>query len=98
MSNCLILSTGKRYSVIGQQHNIYCRRVFKMSLKQFLQTGGIRVKTHGEHIAIESAMPFNAEQKRTIKRILKEGMYFSMVVCIGGRWAKKDKYRPIRDL
>ena len=96
MSNFLITSYGQRYNTCGTQHNIYVRLRFRTTLKMFLRHGGVRVKTHGEHIAIESGEPLTADQRAVIRRELKQDDYYSLVISIGGKYGKKEKFRPIR--
>jgi len=56
------------------------------------------VKTYRDHIAIEAGKPFTPVQRTLIKRVLKEYDYYSMVISIGGKYAKKDEFRPIRNI
>ncbi len=98
VNNFLVTKDGVRYSTDGIQHNIWVRVHLKTTLKKFLQGGGIRVKTYNDHMAIEAGGPLTVEQKRWIKKALKEHDYFSVVVNIGGEYAEKERFRPIRRL
>ena len=96
MNNFLLTKNGVLHTTAGIQHNIYVQRTLKVSLKQFLKSGGVRVKTHRDHIAIEAGLPLTDAQMWHINRALKQDDYYSMVVSIGGKYGKKEKFRPIR--
>ena len=96
MSNYLIKADGARFVTTGMRHETYCRTTFKMLLKNFLKAGGCRVKTFREHIAIETGEPLTVPQRQTVCRILHDDNYYTMVICIGGKWNEKEKFRPIR--
>ena len=96
--NSIITRTGVCYITAGIQHNIFVRQQLKMSLKKFLQSGGVRVKAHNDHMAVEAGQPLTVEQKAWIRKALKEHDYFSVVVSIGGQYAAKERFRPIRSL
>lgn len=98
MAGFLITPQGARHRMGGEQHNIYCRRAFKVSLKTFLAKGGVRVKVFRDCVAIESGTVLSNTQKRLLRRVLKQDNYYSMTVCIGGRWANKETMRPIRSM
>ena len=96
--NCLITPKGDLHLTGGTQHNIYIRRRSGLTLKTFLELGGVRVKVHGEHIAIEAGRPLTTTQKRHVRRILKEHDFYSLVMSIGGAYGKLERFRPIRSI
>ena len=96
--NFLISKDGKCYDVTGVQHNIYVRYYFRVSLKKFLQDGGVRVKTHNDHMAVEAGRSLTVEQKMWVREALREYDYYSVVVSIGGKYAVKKRFRPIRSI
>ncbi len=96
--NFLITKNGVRYCTQGTQHNIWVRTHLGTTLRKFLQDGGVRVKTHNDHMAIEASRPFTTNQKRHIKKALRAHDYFSVVVDIGGKYAAKERFRPIRSM
>ena len=98
MDNFLIIRNGQKKNCGGVQHNIFVRRWLKMSLKQFLKGGGVRVKISRERMAIEAGKPLTSTQKRHIRYALKHNDIFSLVVSVGGEYSKKDRFRPIRSL
>ncbi|KKL06790.1 hypothetical protein LCGC14_2592540 [marine sediment metagenome] len=98
VNNFLVTKDGVRYCTQGIQHNIWVRTRLKTTLKEFLQGGGIRVKTHNDHMAVEAGRPLTVGQKTWVREALKEHDYFSLVVSIGGKYAAKERFRAIRSL
>lgn len=98
VNNFIITKTGGYFTTANIQHNIFVRQQLKISLKKFLQTGGVRIKTYNDHMAIEAGCPLTVRQKMCIRKALKEHDYFSLVVSIGGKYAAKERFRPIRSL
>ena len=98
MCNLIITKDGKAYYLNGEQHHIFVSLKFKMSLKKFLESGGVRVKTYRDHIAIEAGRPLTAKQKAVIRRVLKDNDYFSLVISVGDRYGKIERFRPIRSV
>ena len=96
--NSIITKSGRGYDVGSERHRIYTQRHFKLTLKKFLQNGGVRVKTHNDHMAIEAGKPLTVKQKRWIRSALKGHDYFSVIVSIGGKYASKERFRPIRSI
>ncbi len=82
--NFLITKGGVRYSTQGVQHNFWVRTRLNTTLRKFLRNGGVRVKTHNDHMAIEAGCPLTVKQKIRIRKALKFNDYFSLVVSIGG--------------
>ena len=98
MAGYLITPEGTRLSVGSMQHNIYCRQAFKLSLKTFLARGGVRIKVFRDHVAIESGTLLNERQRMMVIGVLRQDDYYFLVVCIGGKWADRSTWRPIRSL
>ena len=96
--NFLITPNGCFHCTDGTRHSDYVARFFGITLKKFLQNGGVRVKTHNDHMAIEAGKPLTVKQKRWIRSALKGHDYFSVIVSIGGKYASKERFRPIRSI
>ncbi len=96
--SCLITPKGNVYCTGGVRHDAYIRHKSGLTLRTFLESGGVRIKTHYDHIAIEAGHSLTAAQKRRIRYILKGRNFYSMVISINGKYGKLEKFRPIRSI
>ena len=80
MSNCLISQDGTVTECLpGVVHDAICRLFLKQTLKQFFNSKGMRISARGWVLAIEYYCEPSDEQKRIVKRYLREGDFYNVV-------------------
>ena len=94
MINCLINKAGKQVFCNGGMHVNICLQQFKISLRQFLKSGGVRVLSYTETMAIEFKQPLTDKQNKIVNKLLEE--YPVYIVILPKETIQK--MRPIRSL
>lgn len=94
----IIDKTGKRIDCNGASHERLIHWWAKCSILKFMEHGGVRVKVHGESIAIEYRKPISDKQSSVISKALKEQDIFCIVFDSGLEYNRIEKFRPIRKL
>ena len=101
MANYLITKAGRKVLVQdGQAHKQTCEDILHTTLEDFIENGGVRVKIHGEHAAVESHVKLNSQQIGKVNGILRNNDIFSLVTSFAKYYEdiRTSFTRPIRKL
>jgi len=94
MRNCLITKRGRIiHSTPGSTHEQTCRNRLAISLDEFFETGGVRIKTNGDEIAIEYYSKPTLKQQGIIRKELQANDYYVVILA----FRSIRKFRPIRN-